>query len=118
MVVVALLEIRVPTDSQGHSTDSWHRSMDPQHLTCSLVAIPGRSADLTTEAWPAAFPHADDQASVEGSMVAGVSTVVEVFTGAEAAGNLKFFITMGNCRLGETNYEWGKYQIRLWAAAR
>lgn len=66
---------------EGHSMDSSHRSADLKHLTLSRVAAPGRSADLTTEAWLAAFPLADDQASVEGSMGAGAFTVVE------AAGN-------------------------------
>ena len=84
-MVLALPETQA--SMEGHSMDSSHRSADLKHLTLTLVAAPGRSADLTTEAWPATFPLADDQASVEGSMGAGAFTVVEPSMAAEAAGN-------------------------------
>jgi hypothetical protein len=80
--MAAVLGFQVST-AGGRRTDSWHRSMDPQRLTLSLVAVLERSADLTTEAWQAAFPLVDDQASVE------ASTVVEASTAAEATGNSK-----------------------------
>jgi hypothetical protein len=84
MVAAVLPEILGCTVSRGHSTD-------PQRLTHSLVAVPARSADLTTEAWPAAFLPVDDRALVEDFMV-GVA-----FTAVEAAGNWNSY-NDGTCR--------------------
>jgi hypothetical protein len=77
--------------------------MDPPHLTPSLAAVPGRSVDLTTEAWPAAFPPAADRASVEDSMGVEGSTAVVVSTAAEATGNWNSLQTTATAGMeGET----------------